>query len=151
MRAIFHEPVSNKTLYHRSMRFDTLDSEDLDYLLKGMETALDLVCGRLRSRKYLIVQYEILFYRGELRKKVHMRDLGEIDFIGRDFMSGGFNLGIKEGREFSLPKFQRRYKELFVNVRNDFSSRPSSLNLDALIIGSRDSVPVEIEAQDPYE
>jgi len=141
MKAIFYESVSKEVLYHRSMQFEDLDCEDLEHFLLTISTELDSVIKKSESGKYLAVEYEIIFYRGEFEKQ---------DFIGKDIMVGGFRLDMETAKEFSIPKFQMRYGELSEEVKEDFRQRPGSLNLHALIVGTKDTVPIKIEAQDPF-
>lgn len=132
MKVLFPKSLLNETLYNCSRDFENLSSEALENLLANMDRDLDIVCERLRSGDYMVVNYEVLFYRGELEKQ---------DFIG-DFSRGTFSFRYEEGMTFSLPKFQRRYKEIFECVKGDFRERPGSLNVHALVIAGRDSVHV---------
>lgn len=143
MKVKFPEPIGPEVLYERSMQFNDLHIQELKDLLYGLETALDIVYkNKLKTREFSIVEYKIIFYRG---------DFENYDFIGNDFMSGGINLSAKAGRKFSLPKFGKEYKKLFRKVKDDFSKRPGSLNLEALIVGYRNRVTHEIEAFDPFK
>jgi hypothetical protein len=143
MKVKLPEPVSPEVLYERSMKYNDLHQEELRDLLSGLETALNLVCARkLSSREFSIIDYEIMFYRGDYENG---------DFIGKGFMAGGFNLESQRVRNFVIPEFRRNYKKLFEKVREDFSRRPGSLNLDVLIVGYRDCITHEVEVFNPLD
>lgn len=142
MKVKIPEPVSPEVLYERSLKFDDLHTLELADLLNGLKTALDIVCeNKLKSREFSVLEYQIMFYRGEYE---------EGNFIGKDFMAGGMNLESRR-KEMLVSGFRREYKELFRKVQEDFSKRPGSLNLDAVLIGYRDVITHEVEAFDPLE
>ena len=137
MKIIIPEPVSPETLYERNLQFESLNQEDLEDLINGVETALDIVCSKL-DKNYSIVEYEIVFFRGNLY---------DWNLFGR-YICGGFDLTHDSYKNFVISDFQEEYKRSLQKVKEDYCKNPGSLRFNGLVRRFRDSISREIEAKD---
>ena len=64
-------------------------------------------------------------------------------------MSGGFDLTVREGREFSLLKFKKNYKKFFSSLPEKFNYE-NKISIYISLTGFRDKITKEIETQDPF-
>ena len=109
------KPIHPKTIYLFSKSVDNLEDQ-----LEKIEKELDVVYKtELQSNKYSLITY-------------HFK-LREYD------IEGGIVLSIKEGRIYSLPNFQEKYKRLFQNVL-ETENDSESVSIDIKVIGYADQI-----------
>lgn len=143
MKVHFPEPVSPDVLYERDEDFYDLDYSELEELLRGVRTALNICVSKLKDPKYRVLDYYIVFSRRFFKNEEPFTK------IFGDYLSGGGDLS--DGfREWNLKEFQKSYKKSLRKVKKDYLRSPGDLNFSAEIIGYKDSVSIEIEVKDPF-
>jgi hypothetical protein len=131
-KVIVPEPVEPEMLYEFSAQERRYSKEGLEAQLTEIEQSLDKAYEKLCTDKYSILDYYIVIQKS-----------GTQEVLG-DYMSGGANLAVQQGRKHSLPWFQKRYKRSFQEAREKYQS-PTPIDINVCVVGCKDYVPVEVE------
>ncbi len=134
MKVKFPEPVAQLIDYSFKIEDKFFTGSKLEELINGLKKDFGNIVDKLDDT-ISIVSYELIFQRAD-----NYENLG--------FMSGGFDLSVKEGREYALPDFKRGYKETFKSILEKTKNAPYPLNIEISITGFGDKVTHEIDVKD---
>lgn len=126
----YHEPVGEPvTLFYLEAE-QIFDYDSLKKLLETAEQELDRVCfTRLQTDEFFVVFYNLIIAKSDFADSY----LGE-------YLSGGFDLTVQEGRKHALPEFQRFYKKSFRTALKEIYGQSYRLNIDFNVSGFRDTI-----------
>ncbi len=140
MKVKVPEPINNKELYSLRCENEQFSLEEFERLIQEIGKNIGSVCEELETGKYSVVDYNLLFYRG---------DLSEGNYLEGGVCSGGFFLSVEEGRKYSFPDFKKECKENLEEVLQDFETNPSPVSAYISVSASLDSITREVDAMDP--
>ncbi len=128
------EAINPVILFRRDEFFKQLESDELNDLVDGAQTALDRVATKLNTGQFVFVDYGLLFFQKEAAERE------------RQWISDRFEL--TNDIESVIRNFQRAYTDFLEKVRYYYRANPGSLHFQSLITGFRDSISHEIEVRD---
>lgn len=96
---------------------------------------LGKIYEKLEKGKTIIFDYNLIASKDSGKK--------DPEFLG--FMSGGFDLSVREARVYSLPEFKEQYNAFLRKVSEQKHKLPFDVYVS--LIGSRDAVRREIETE----
>ena len=129
------EPISPVELYNVQIKDKQFNHDKLSNLLTKVERDLDDICGnRLNGNEISIVCYNMI-----------MQKHNTSEYIG-NLMEGGFDLSVEDGRKYSLPDFQERYKNSFRAALEEIGPHRLDLDLEFIVVSYIDKIVTKTKA-----